>query len=284
MGKIIEMPDPLECHAQKIEAALDRQDDARERGAKAAGDWREATFELAVELAEAKKSLRNNTKAFGAWCAKRFGDNRLPHQDRAALVRWGQDPEGTRAMLVNEMSQSIQGIDARVTRSSNSHRPPSPKRDQVKAFVHAYKAEHGVNPPYALVEEETGVSNNVVIRAFGEVKLEAEPKLTKGQNYDVEAHIKVRMRELEKEFEARVTVRNKEDIDKAFPRLQELQDKAALSEKLYREQLQKIAVFKKNEYLDIIKTCHPDNSASAEVRHRAFVVVMTKQLRATGEE
>ena len=98
------------------------------------------------------------------------------------------------------------------------------------------------------------------------------------------ARIKLLDAEREKTFEARVIAKNQKEIAELFPRLQEMQDRAALNEKLYREQLQKIAVFKKGEYLDIIKTCHPDNSASAEVRHRAFVVVMAKQLRATGEE
>ena len=208
------------------------------------GDWREATFELAVELAEAKKSLRNNIKAFGSGAPNDLATTGFPIKTALRSFAGVRIQKEREPCLSNEIKQvNSAGSTPELLGLVDAHRPPSPKRDQVKAFIHAYKAEHGVNPPYALVEEETGVSNNVVIRAFGEVKLEAEPKLTKGQNYDVEARIKVRMRELEKEFEARVTVRNKEDIDKAFPRLQELQDKAALERKTLPRAIAKNSCF-----------------------------------------
>ena len=77
MGKVIEMPDPLERRAQKIEAALDRQEDANDRSSRADKDWKEATFELAVELTAAKKELRTN-RAFGGgammsfWCTPSY--------------------------------------------------------------------------------------------------------------------------------------------------------------------------------------------------------------------
>ena len=274
MGKVIEMPDPLERRAQKIDASLNRKDEAEEQGKKAHSDWRGATFDLAVELFETKRDLNFSDIKFGNWCKGRFGDNRLNSDDRAALVRWGEDPEGTREMLANTNSMSVQHIDRRFRQAT---KPQSPQRDRAKAFIHAYVAEHGVNPSYALVEEETGVSNNVVIRAFGEVKLEAEPKLTKGQNYDVEARIKVRMRELEKEFEARVEAETKKRIDILFPDLEKMMEDAKLNEKYYRELIAEKAVLDRQQYYDLVALGH-NKEVSDERRTRAVQTLLANKL------
>ena len=57
MAEVIKMPDLLERRAQKIDAALNRQDMANARTEEAAHDWRAATLELAVELASAKLEM-----------------------------------------------------------------------------------------------------------------------------------------------------------------------------------------------------------------------------------
>ena len=289
MGKILEMPHPLERRAQKIEAALDRQEDAVNRSSRADADWKDATFELAIELAAAKKELRTN-QAFGRWCNEHFGDNRLSHQDRAALVRWGEDPEGTRAMLVNETSRSIQRIDARLTRPSKT--PTRVNRAEEAAKV--IKAETGKWPDRKTLVRVSGISSRNVDNALRTVKaVEAaqgaptEITYTKAQEYHIEARVKAAVRarldELEKDFETRVIARNQEEIAKLFPMLQELQEQAKLNEKYYRDLLVKNSIFTKSEGLDILRACHPDNSATDEVRKRAFIAVNAKKSYMQGE-
>ena len=172
MGKVIEMPDALERRAQKIEAALVRQDDAEDRSIKANQDWRDATLELAVELAGAKAELNNNDKKFGDWCKGRFGENRININDRAALVRWGVDPEGTRAMLAKENSRSIQMIDRRFCSVTKPPHLTTAKREEAEAFIRAYKAERGVYPTVIQACEGSGLSRIVIEPALATVKTE----------------------------------------------------------------------------------------------------------------
>ena len=286
MGKVIEMPDSLERRAQKIWDALDRQEDANERSFKADNDWRGATFELAVELAAAKKELRT-TNAFGKWCFERFGDNRISHQDRAALVRWGEDPEGTRTMLMATTSRSIQMIDQRLTRASRR----SPTRvNKAEEVVRAIKAETGKWPDRKIVSELSGVSERAVDNAMRTVKAVEEARAapveityTKAQEYHLEARLKVLDAEREKTFEARVTARNQEDIAKLFPRLQEIQNQAELNEKTYREMIAKIAVLTKAEYVDILFCVHNEH-VEADRRKRAGIALIAKKLQLTGEK
>ena len=166
---VVKLPDLLERHAQKIEAALDRQDDANERTEKANKDWKEATLEIAIELAAAKKELRS-LQAFGKWCAARFGDNRLPKDDLAALTRWGSDPEETRTMLAKDDSRSVQMIDRRFRNVTKT--PTTPKREEAEASIRVHKSVHGVYPTVLQAGKETGLSRIVIEPALAAVKAE----------------------------------------------------------------------------------------------------------------
>ena len=288
MGKVIEMPDPLERRAQKIEAALDRQEDANDRSSRADKDWKEATFELAVELTAAKKELRTN-RAFGKWCDDRFGGNRLPIHDRAALVRWGDDPEGTRAMLVNETSRSIRMIDQRLY---NTVKTPA-RVNRAEEAAKVIKAETGKWPDRKTLVRVSGISPRNVDNALRTVKaIEAaqiaptEITYTKAQEYHIEARIKatvkIRLDELEKEFEARVISKNQEEIAKLFPDLEELQKAAVLNERYYREMVAKEAVLTLQEWHDLVFLAH-NKEVSEERKKRAAQTLITNKLRLTGE-
>ena len=77
--------------------------------------------------------------------------------------------------------------------------------------------------------------------------------------------------------------RNKIDIDKLFPTLEELQNKAKLNEKYYRELIEKHAIFTEAEYRDILLCTHEGNP-SEETRKRAFMALNAKKLQLTGKQ
>ena len=284
---VIKMPDQLERRAQKIDAALTRQDDANDRSDKADEDWRAATLDLAVELAGAKAELNNNDQAFGKWCSERFGGNRIPHQDRAALVRWGANPEGTKAMLAKDNSRSIQMIDRRFTNASKPARTTTAKREEAEASIRIHKAIHGVYPTVLEAGKVTGLSRIVIEPALATVKAEdrvapTELRFTKAQDAHVEARLKARRQELEREFDARVMAENKRQIDILFPKLEKIQESAKLAEKYQREQLEKNDVFTEAEYRDLLLCTHEANP-SEDTRQRAFMVLNAKKFQLTGK-
>ena len=286
-NNVVKMPDLLERRAQKIDAALARQDDANDRSDKADEDWRAATLDLAVELAGAKSELNNDNQAFGKWCDGRFGDNRITINDRAALVRWGADPEGTRLMLAKENSRSIQMIDRRLCNATKTPRTTTAKREEAEASIRTHKAVHGVYPTVLEAGKETGLSRIVIEPALATVKAEdrvapAELRFTKAQDAHVEARLKMLSKQLEADFNARVMAENKKQIDILFPKLEKIQESAKLAEKYHREQIEKNAVFTEAEYRDLLLCTHEANP-SEETRQRAFMVLNAKKFQLTGK-
>ena len=286
---VIKLPDPLERRAQNIDAALSQQCDANDRSDAANQDWRRATLNLAIELAGAREDLRAD-QAFGKWCNDHFGDNRLPYNERAILVRWGADPEGTRAMLAKTDSRSIQMIERRLHSAMKTTHSTTPKREEAEASIRAHKAAYGVYPTVIEAGRESGLSRIVIEPALAAVKAEdrvapAEVRYTKAQDLHVEARIKVEVKaatdQLHRSFEKEVEKRNKADIDKLFPDLEKMREDAKRTEKLYRSQLEKIAIFTEAEYRDILLCTHEGNP-SKETRERAFIALNTKKLQLTG--
>jgi hypothetical protein len=291
VDNVVKMPDSLERRAQRIEAALDRQEDSIDVRGKATVAWKAATLELATELAGAKSDLNNSNTEFGRWCKRRFGDNRLPPNDVAALVRWGGDPEGTKVMLARDDSLSIQMIDRRSCNSTKTPKPPGGKAfEPIAVYIKAHEAATGALPSEKEITKATGASSSTVhtvsavfraLRAVGDST--APIKFSKTQEAHIEARVKALDAEREKTFEARVIAKNQAEIAELFPKLQEIQDQAVLNERLYRELIAKQAIFTEAQCLDIIKACHPDNSATEDVRRRAFVAINAKKLQLTGK-
>ena len=286
---VVKMPDLLERLAQRIDAALGGQEAAIAQGRKEAQRWRDETLVLAVALAEAKTNLNNNDQAFGKWCAGRFGDNRININDRAALVRWGADPEGTRVMLSNTDSQSVQVIDRRFCSATKPRSTPvatTPKRQAAAASIRAYTAVHGVTPTVQQAVKASGLSRIVIEPALATVK--AEDNLnpppsspTKTANAHHEAILKIRLQELEKTFEARVQAEYQRRVAAYFPDLQKRYDDTARKEKIYMDQLSKRAVFTKTEYIDIL-FCVRNEHVPQDRRDRATIALEAQKLKLVG--
>ena len=179
-----------------------------------------------------------------------------------------------------------------VIAEAKSPRTRSPQRvNKAEEIVKAIRAETGKWPDRKTVSDISGVSPRAVDNAMRTVKAVEEARTvsevftyTKAQDHHLEARLKVLDAEREKTFNERVAAQNREDIAKLFPKLQTIQDQAALNEKLYRELIAKHAIFTEAECMDIIKACHPDNSATTEVRQRAFIAINAKKLQLTGKK
>lgn len=291
---VVKLPDLLERRAIKIEAAMVRRTKGRT-------EWIEGTIELAIELAGAKAD-HNSTQEFGKWFTDRFSNPTISKDERPILARWGAaTADEIRAVLEKDESTSIQGIDnrnpglgvpVRTYTKPAAPPPPPPKttmvREEVKDVIRAHKAQHGVYPSVAEVTQESKRSRIVAEPALAAVIAEdtIAPKtftFTKAQDAQLEARLKVLDRQRAATFEARVQEEYQKRVALMFPNIEKLREDATRKEKTYREALEKIAILKEPEYMDILKTCHPDNSASKEVRERAFITVQSKKLQLTGK-
>ena len=289
---IVKLPDTLERRALKIEAAIERQ------GKHDAG-WVDATLELAVELAAAREDLASN-QAFSKWCEGRLHNIMKTPNERAILIQWGKDPVQARILLEKRETNSIQMIHRGFRNPAKTPPPPTPAaplpgstpaREVAKATIRAHKEIHGVFPSVIEAQKETGKSRIVVEPALASVIAESSaappsPAFTKAQEYHIEAQVKARLyerdRERAKQFDARVTAENKRQIDILFPDLEKLRKEAAINEQYYREMTSKLAIFTEEEYRTILFCLHPDNVASKEKRETAFKAFQASKVRLTG--
>jgi hypothetical protein len=280
---IVKLPDRLERRAQKIDAAITR------RG-KADADWREATLELAVELAGARADHGKNDSSFGKWLDGRFGDNVLPPKERSILIRWGNDPDQTRIILEKTESRSIQGIDLTFV-SSNKGPPakPAPKREMAQTYALAVEATSGKLPTAPQIARDVSVSPCTatnVLRDIRSRRSEADGPVvfTKAQEAHVNAAITRRTRELEDSFSERIRKAAQELYDKNFPDFQEELNRAHRTEKYYRKLIDMHQpILTDAEFLLILACLHPDNSASNERRETAFRTFNAVKFRLTGK-
>jgi len=176
---------------------------------------------------------------------------------------------------------------------STTQSPRKPRINKVEAIAETLKSQTGQWPDSNTLARTANVSSRAADNALRTVKAVEQgreetaivtPMFTKAQDHHVEARVKVRLRELEQEFDARVQRETKANIDKLFPKLEQLREEAKITKELYMDRLEKRAIFKLSEYMDIVKCCHPDNSASMEVRQRAFILVSGNKLQLTGRE
>ena len=192
------------------------------------------------------------------------------------------------------LSEAEQNTIIAEAKSPRTRRGAAQRVNKAEEVVRAIKAETGKWPDRKTVSDISGVSPRAVDNAMRTVKAveearaaPAEITYTKAQEYHIEARIKAGIRAnmlmLEQQFEARVVEKNQEDIAKLFPRLQEIQDQAALTEKTYREMIAKIAVLTKAEYVDILFCVHNEH-VEADRRKRAGIALIAKKLQLTGEK
>lgn len=279
---IVKMPDRLERRAQKIEAAIARR-------AKGEADWVEGTLELAVELAGARDDCGKDNNKFGEWLSGRFGDNVLPKDERAILIRWGCDPRQTRIVLETTDSRSIQVIDRGLRNATKTPTTPpvgGSKSQAAHAALQAAAAT-GVKVNQRTLAQSLGVSQSTVGEAVRDLKAAQAPTLTytKAQDYHVDARIRVLDKAREAEFEERVRLRVLADNKAYRETLSQLKDEASRQKGIYEKLNNEFKpIFNETEFMTILTCLHPDNSASVEKRNIAFRAFSAMKFQLTGKK
>jgi len=266
--------DKLDRLAVRIKTDIDRCEHSRE-------DWVEATLDLAEALAEAREHFVAD-RAFGQW----IDENQLliSHQNRAALIAFGQDVERAKLILGQTESRSLELIYRKEFRITSARKPKNPKTKKemivtpkTQKAIDTYKAfkAAGVAPTQAEVQDKAGVSSTAVRRAFTILRTQEEmlaqepdvagmPKTWKDR-YD--AAITRKVAQLEAEYDERRMAQVRKHIDEYILPL--YADKLAKAERLMEISKKPFTV---DEYRQLLAALHPDSTPD----RRAKVFTMVK--------
>ena len=256
-------------------------------------------------LSASLKAIRarfSDNEAFGKSCAEHgLGENVINKNDRAYLIQWAERPEWTRTVLEKTERTSVRTIHEKewlenslhhVMKSQENQNQTTVKRREAEEWIRDYKLTSGSYPTVIEACEGTGFSRIVIEPALAAVKAEdrtapSTMTFTKAQEHHVEMRVKIEVKaaveQLNASFDTEVQKRVKAEIDKLFPGLEKLREDAKRDIKIYRDLIAKNALFTEMEVMDIIKACHPDNSATKEARSRAFVAVNAKKFILMGK-
>jgi len=177
-----------------------------------------------------------------------------------------------------------------VITEAKSPRTRSPQRvNKAEEIVKVIRAETGKWPDRKTVSDISGVSPRAVDNAMRTVKAVEEARTapevftyTKAQNHHLEARLKVLDAEREKTFKERVAAQNREEIVRLFPKLQEMQDQAALTEKTYREMIAKKTVLDRKIYYDLLFLSH-NKEVDEDRKTRVSQFLIANKLRLIAE-
>jgi hypothetical protein len=264
-----------------------------EMGVESKQKFVEGKLLLSVSLAAIRAKFKDN-EAFGKACSEHgLGENIVSRNDRYILIEWAERPEWTRTVLEKTERTSVRTIHEKEWKTSLHNPVQSPQRDnKVEAIARAYKDKTGKWPDSKLLGEMAGVSSRAADNALRVVKeVERAGGLetvtyVKAQDYHIEARIKVGIKildmEREKTFKERVAAQNREEIARLFPKLQEIQDQAALTEKTYREMIAKKTVLDRKIYYDLLFLSH-NKEIDEDRKTRISQFLITNKLRLIAE-
>ena len=257
---VIPMPDQLERIAAQINGDLQRREHSHT-------DWVEATLDLCIHLATARQQFSAD-QAFGRWCGDSgFGDNVISHQDRAAAIDMGRDPDRSRLILEKTERRSLRLIhdkefrftsDGKPTKPVKAETPAKPDEPLARALA-AYDRRKmaGEDLTYGAIGKEAGVSSTPVRRAIAIRKNEENIEgfnLSATAEQKLDMAIRVARRKLEQEFETRVMLEAKRRQDEIslphyFETLRRVERKLAAHR----------GVMPRSEYRKILACLHPDS-------------------------
>lgn len=150
---VLPMPTPLERLAKSINADLLRRDYGH-------AEWVDATLNLCKHLAEARVQFSDNI-GFGHWCEDNgFGKNVLSHQDRAAAIQMGRNPETAALVLEATERSSLQHIHREEFKLQYVPKPTEdePTEDELEnRFTHVSKTGK-IEPPEETPTMETATA------------------------------------------------------------------------------------------------------------------------------
>jgi hypothetical protein len=166
---------------------------------------------------------------------------------------------------------------------------PRNKRAEVLSYVLMYEAEHGKLPNRDQIVFSANVSNgtaDVILYAIKESRNKVIGPIapSKAQKSHIEAAIRMRRKELEKEFELRVQGKVKEYMAKHMPDLEHRREE--LSKKIARYDIMTNKfkpIFTIDEFKSILMCLHPDGERTKDRLESAFVSFKSKEVQLVGQ-
>jgi len=251
-------------------------------------EWIDGTLELATALATARCEFASDNK-FSDWCSKHCPD--LNPHDRAALINMAKDPSVTRKVLEDtkrnswkyiwekEMKQRFVQVDTRDKPRKERKRSLTEVKEEAVA-----KAQIDQGKPRPQVAKEFGIGEHVAQlarareegRREGRADAEVDPStLSRTAQERLEQAIRQQKRKLDIEFEWKVVAECQRRLETLA--LPSWVKKIEEADRVIRARRGALT----DEEFQLIRRCvHPDSaqSASPEMRNRAFQLLMDKKL------
>lgn len=291
--KVTPLPTLLERLGRRIDQAWQRAQNGE-------GEWVEGSLELAQALAEGRGRFSAN-KAFGDWLIANKHDH-VGHQDRAALINFAGDLTLARDVLIKTTRRSYQHIwteeQGRFTHVSKTDkpkrgRPKGQRRSRnppaVEQAVASLVLDHGRT--YEQAAAELGLNSVQPVKtskareegrreSFTELlgAAAAENFLEKGK-LRIEDAIRIHTARLNKQFEQRVNEEVRRRIDAADDSTR-ASNKQLRKDNLYLTGIvNQRGVFTETQYKQMLMLCHPDSSASPQLKAELLQVLIQNKMR-----
>jgi hypothetical protein len=257
-------------------------------------EWADCMYAVCLDLAEAREKFKDHAE-FGKWC--REVDIKMTHQDRAAAIKMGQEPDKLILVLANTDRTSLRQIYEKewaFTGSGKSPKEDKPKKPkkETEAFEKAKEAIDrrklvGEPVTYEEVKAEAGVSSTPIRRAL------AVAEATEGQEVDyaqllsstakekLAAAVKQHKKKLDLEYDTKVRDGIRKHIEEYV--LPNYGDKLKKADTIIaaRDAAGRYFPFTGKEYKQVLSALHPDsaNSMSAEKRAEIFNLFKSKEAK-----
>jgi hypothetical protein len=275
----------LDRLASEARDAIDRWENAnraidRDREAVA-----HAEHDLCGILVRARDKFTDNI-GFGKWCET--SGIKLSHQDRAAAIAMGREPELALSVLLATKRSSLRLIHAkefkRLTTDGKTQKPkPTKPTPELEKALHAYDRRKlaGQELTYEAIMQEAGVSSTPVRRAIAmreaeeKVSKEAVAGLSMSAQQKLDAAIRSAVRRLELEAETRAINESKKRLDEWH-----LPNYMALLRKVEEMLKFKRGLMSRADYRKILRCVHPDTGAHVSDANRNEAFRLFTQLEA----
>lgn len=245
--------------AEGIRAALERQEKGKALIAEGRKEWAEATYSLALSLAEAREWFRANQE-FSDWLASEGID--IPKDDRAALIAMGCDP-GRALKVLNETTKTSV---RRIFNEEFRLRTPA-NTNAAKDAAGMSKARASEPASEQTIGETPSSEANPAEKVDINPSLAAEVLALRKENTALAKELdRLRLKfddEVQKRVEAYTKGAHGNDVAKALKRAQQTNSA--------------VYPLTEGEMKVLVRACHPDAAGNVNARTEAMALLNLKR-------
>jgi hypothetical protein len=279
---VLPRPPPLERLAMQIKRDLERCTQAVKKSEDGRREWIEGAFDLCVHLAQAKQD-NPALLEFGQWCADNgFGEAALSHQDRAAAIEMGKEPDALRKCLTETKRRSLRLIHQSDFPRFTSDGKTKPRLSKISRYslTETQTAEiinrhfnHGESPGHitrALFGNPKAKNSRVsVIEAIAaeQGRREAEPtpidpgKMAPTMQQRYEATLRLARKQIREELIEEVRAEVYREVEEGY--LKYWREKCANAERILASHK---GVISRKDYRIVLAGLHPDHNRFEQAR------------------